>query len=69
MTYRTLMVADKRSVGSGQIIAKIQIDRKMHHAFQFRYYFSNFQFGLIDMSYIGSVLKKFVFLLKITPKV
>ena len=28
MTYRTLMVADKRSVGSGQIIAKIQIDQK-----------------------------------------
>ena len=28
MTYRTLMVADKRSVGSGQIIPKIQIDQK-----------------------------------------
>ena len=27
MTYRTLMVADKRSVGSGQIIPKIQIDQ------------------------------------------
>ena len=29
MTYRTLMVADKRSVGSGQIIPKIQIDQKI----------------------------------------
>ena len=29
MTYRTLMVADKRRVGSGQIIPKIQIDQKI----------------------------------------
>ena len=38
MTYRTLMVADKRSVGSGQIIPDIQIDQKKSN-FSDRFYF------------------------------